>query len=57
MHILKIREGGGGAPPSPTLDPRLQYWVSRGIYTCTNIEKYMCVVWEMVGVRDGGVRN
>ena len=50
MHILKIREGGGA---SPTLDPRLQYWVSRGIYTCTNIGKYMFVVGEMVGVGGG----
>ena len=54
MHILKIREGGG-APPSPTLDPRLQYWVSRGIYTCTIIGKYMCVVGEMVGWGTGGL--
>ena len=37
---------GGGFPPTPTLDPRLQYWVSRGSYTCTNIG-------EMVGMSDG----
>ena len=54
MHILKIREGGEGPHPTPTLDPYMQYWVRKGIYTCTNIGKYMCVVGEMVGVRKGG---
>ena len=52
MHMSKIRERGKGATPS--LDPRLQYWVRKRIYTCTDIGKYMCVVGEMIGVRNGG---
>ena len=45
--------GGGG---DPTQDPRLQYWVRKKIYTCTDIGKYMCVVGEMVGMRNGGLK-
>ena len=47
MHILKIREGGGG---TPTLDPRLQYWVRKGIYTC------MYEYWEIYREISGFVK-
>ena len=56
MHILKVREALGGCLLTPTLDPRLQYWVRKGIYTCMYEywEIYVCRWGDGLGKERGG---
>ena len=60
MYILNIREGGGGGgglPTSPTLDPRLQYWLVGG-YIHVRILGNICVLlgrWLGRGTGGGGL--